>query len=279
MDPAPQDWANVELPGSWVDDLNLRRPSDLWRFLRPVRGTVRPVVLPPELPGRSMLPAYLLQEFHRMPNGSYSKDVADGYQRWFDVTMLGEVAKARRRIVAQLAGAKAALDLGCGAGQLAGALRASGIPDVWALDPCPYLLKEGARRFPGVRFIQGIAERSPFPDGRFDAVGVCFLFHELPGAIADRALAELHRVMAPGARLIIVEPSPVQMQEKSLLRLLRVGGPRALYFKLLAKFAFEPYVRVWHRKDPGPWLARHGFRLLKDEIGVPMRFISAQKDA
>lgn len=277
MDPAPQDWANIELPGSWVDELDLHSVSGLWRFLRPVRDTVRPVVLPPELPGRAMLPAYLLQEFHRMPNGNYSKDVSDGYKRWFDASMLGEMGKARRRIVAHLAGARAALDLGCGAGDLAGALLAGGIPDVWALDPCPYLLKEGAIRYPGVRFVQGIAERSPFPDGRFDAVGVSFLFHELPSAVGDQALTELNRVMQPGARLIIVEPSPIQLLEKSLFRLLRAGGPRALYFKLLARFAFEPFVRGWHRKDPGQWLSGHGFRLIKDEVGVPMRVITAQK--
>lgn len=275
LDPAPRDWARVELPDSWIDELNMLRPSHAWRFFRRVAVAGQKIILPPGLPGGDALPGYLLQDFHRMPNGTYSNNGAEGYRRWFNLTMLGEMGRSRRRIVEELAGARAALDLGCGAGDLAGALRASGIEDVWGLDPCPYLLKEGAVRFPGVRFVQGLAERSPFPDERFDAAGATFLFHELPGEIADRALAELRRVMKPGGRLVIVEPSPVQLEESNLLRLFRFGGARALYFRLLAKVVYEPFVLEWHRKDPGPWLERHGFRLLKDEIGMPMRTLTA----
>ena len=277
LDPAPLDWARMELPDSWIEELNFFRPSDFWRFFSRVAVEGHKVVLPPGLPGGEDLPSYLLQDFHRMPNGTYSKNGAEGYRRWFNFTMLGEMSRARKRIVAELSGARAALDLGCGAGDLAGALRASGINDVWALDPCPYLLKEGAAKYPGVRFVQGIAEKSPFPDERFDAVAATFLFHELPGEVADQALAELRRVMKPGGRLVIVEPSPVQLQESNLLRLFRFGGARALYFRLLAKVVYEPFVLEWHRKDPERWLSAHGFRLLKDEIGMPMRTLSAVK--
>ena len=277
-DPAPQDWAGAQLPESWVDELTLARPSHFWRFLRPFVGRPRPVVLPATLPGREHLPDYLLHEFHRLPNGNFSRSIAAGYARWFDLTMLGLMSDARAEMARSLSGARSALDVGCGGGRLAGAMAQAGIADVWGLDPCPYLLQTAAENFPDVRFIQGVAEKTPFPEERFDAAGAAFLFHELPGAVADKALSELHRILKDGGRLEIVEPSPIQIQEEDLWRLLKESGWRGLYFKLLAKIVFDPYVNEWHRKDPAEWLSRHGFALLKDEIGMPLRRISARKE-
>ena len=44
-----------------------------------------------------MLPPYLLQEFHGMPNGYYSSTVAAGYARGFEVVMLGRMRALRAR--------------------------------------------------------------------------------------------------------------------------------------------------------------------------------------
>jgi SAM-dependent methyltransferase len=207
----------------------------------------------------------------------YSKRHADGYARWFDRLMLGHAMRARTRIAAALAGCRATLDAGCGTGGLAGAMRATGIPDVWGIEPSPYLLQLAAPRHRGVRFVQGIVERTGFASGRFDGVGVCFLFHELPLRAGDAGLDEIRRILAPGGRLVIAEPSPVQFRPPDWRAFVRREGWHGFYFFLIANWMYEPFVEAWHRRDVRAWLAARGFTLVADEIGMPIRFITARR--
>lgn len=275
-DPIAVDWGRVALPDAWPDQLDLRSPADLALYVRRWCGTRRKVELPPDLPGAAHLPAYLKQEFHHLPNGFYSKRHADGYARWFDRLMLGHTERARARIATALADCRAVLDAGAGVGSLAGAMHAVGIPEVFALEPSPYLLQLAAPRHPAVRFVQGVIESPPFPRARFDGVGACFLFHELPTRVADAALDEIRRMLVPGGRLVIAEPSPVQFRIRDWRALLARSGRRGLYFFLVAHWMHEPFVQGWHRRDVGAWLAAHGFRLVADEVGMPIRFLSAR---
>ncbi|MCX6124015.1 MAG: class I SAM-dependent methyltransferase [Proteobacteria bacterium] len=153
----------------------------------------------------------------------------------------------------------------------------SGIQDVWAIDASPYLLGRAAKRFPEVKFIHGLAESLPFADGRFEAVGVCFLFHELPSVIARQVLQEIYRVLAPGGIVVITEPSPEQMRIKNWWHLIRLSGLKALYFHLLARLVFEPFVEEWHALEPSKWFAESGFQMLRDEKNLPFRFLVAKK--
>jgi ubiquinone/menaquinone biosynthesis C-methylase UbiE len=276
-DPIVVDWGNVTLPDAWCDRLDLSAPRELWQYGRGWFGARRKVVLPPGMPGAERLPAYLRQEFHHLPNGVYSKRHADGYSRWFDRLMLGASVAARRRLAAELAGSRAVLDVGCGTGGLAGALHAAGIPEVWGLEPSPYLLQIAAPRHPAVRFVQGVVESTGFASARFDGVGACFFFHELPPRAADAALDEVHRIVVPGGRLVIAEPSPVQFHVRDWRALLRRSGRRGLYFFLVANWMYEPFVQGWHRRDVAPWLEAHGFSLESDETGMPIRFITARR--
>jgi SAM-dependent methyltransferase len=229
------------------------------------------------MPGAADLPGYLRQEFHHLPNGFYSKRLTDAYSRWFDRFMLGHTVRARRWIAEQLAGCRATLDAGCGTGGLAAAMHAGGIDDVWGLDPSPYLLQIAARRHPEIRLAQGVIERTGFPPARFDGVGACFLFHELPPQAADAALVELRRILAPGGLLMIAEPSPLQLQARTLRAFLKRHGLGGLYFWALAKRMHEPFVDGWHRRDVPLWLRAHGFTLVSDETGMPIRFIAARR--
>lgn len=277
-DPIAVDWSTAALPDAWVDEIDLGTAAGWIAYVRGWMGPRRKVRFPDDLPGAERLPAYLRQEFHHLPNGVYSKRHADGYARWFDRLMLGRTVAARARLAAELAGAAATLDVGCGTGGLAAAMLAAGVPDVWGLEPSPYLLQLASARHPRVRFVQGIVEDTRFPTARFDGVGACFLFHELPPRAADAALDEIRRILVPGGRLVIAEPSPLQLHRRDWRQLVRRSGRLGLYFFLVANWMHEPFVQGWHRRDLPSWLAAHGFRLTADEAGMPIRFLSAVRE-
>jgi ubiquinone/menaquinone biosynthesis C-methylase UbiE len=262
---------DLELPKAWPDYV-FRRVGAFFRFFRTLLFGGRRVVLPPELVGGNALPDYLLREFHRMPNGYYSNTLAAGYERGFERAMLGHVAPVRSWIAEQLSDCHAVLDIGCGSGKLGGAVAATGVPDVWGIDASLYQLKIAARDFPALKLVQGLAETTPFDDGRFDGVAACFLFHELPTAIQDKVLLEMRRVLRPGGSIVIAEPSAEQMHSRSF-SLWRRHGWRGIYFRFLARLVTEPYLEDWHGRDIATWASRHGFVVEKDESVLPFHRI------
>jgi ubiquinone/menaquinone biosynthesis C-methylase UbiE len=276
FDPKIPDWATVQLPDAWPDRVSLRRPSSVWRWLRCFFGARQRIELPSGLPGADALPRYALQGFHNLPNGNYSKRYTRSYIVGFDRAMLGQMAGARRRLADYLKGARTALDVGTGGGRTAAELRESGVAEVWGIDPSPYMLQHAAADHPDVRFVQGLAERTGFPDERFDAIAVCFVFHEIPAGYLARCLAELCRILKPGGRLAICEPSSAQLRGGFWSQLCRHGVVRA-YFHLLARLVYEPFVRAWHRTDVAGALARAGLELVSDDNEPPVRFLFARK--
>lgn len=276
-DPPVPDWTQLNLPDAWPDEL-IARPLEAWRLIVRIFGKRRRVQVPDDMPGREWLPKYILQEFHSLPNGNYSKRLTHGYITGFDRVMLGRMRRAREHIADVLRGCTSVLDVGCGGGRTAALLRARGIPDVWGLDPSPYLLQHAARAFPEVKFVQGIAERTVFRAARFDGIAACFLLHEMPPAYIERALAEFHRILRPNGLLAICEPSPIQMQ-LSPWRLLRRDGLLGCYFWLLARLVHEPFVDAWHRRSAADMLTVAGFDVLSDSHEMPVRHILARRRA
>ncbi|MEU8621704.1 methyltransferase domain-containing protein [Streptomyces sp. NPDC048623] len=126
----------------------------------------------------------------------------------------------RRRHVftrlAELSGARPgdrALDVGCGTGYLtlhiADAVAPAG--SVVGVDPSPDVLAHARRRAAGrtdCTFTDGIAEALPGPDGRFDVVVSSLMIHHLPEDVRARAVAEMHRVLRPGGRLLLADFRP-----------------------------------------------------------------------
>ena len=104
---------------------------------------------------------------------------------------------------------EAILDIGCGAGSLDRLLaqRVGGVNPITAIDVNPFWLREAealaAEDGVGsmIRFLPGNAEAVPFPDNSFDAV---FSVTVLEECDADRAIAEMIRVVRPGGRIGIV---------------------------------------------------------------------------
>jgi SAM-dependent methyltransferase len=126
----------------------------------------------------------------------------------------------RRRQVftrlARLSGARPGdrvLDVGCGTGYLtlcvADAVTPAG--SVLGIDPSPEVLAH-ARRRAGHRthctFADGIAEELPGGDGGYDVVVSSLMIHHLPQDARARAVAEMHRVLRPGGRLLLADFRP-----------------------------------------------------------------------
>jgi SAM-dependent methyltransferase len=101
------------------------------------------------------------------------------------------------------------LDVGCGAGSLDRQLarRLAGANPITAVDANPFLLREAAALTAAqgladaIRFAPGNAEALPFADATF---GCAFSVTVLEECDADRAIAELARVVRPGGRVGVV---------------------------------------------------------------------------
>jgi ubiquinone/menaquinone biosynthesis C-methylase UbiE len=114
-----------------------------------------------------------------------------------------------RRIAARFGDRPLAiLDVGCGTGVFGARIRRA-LPRarVWGVDLVAGMLGKGAERWRHhaghLQPVQGDSERLPFADGAFDVVTCANSFHHYPHQ--DRAVAEMHRVLRPGGRLILVD--------------------------------------------------------------------------
>ncbi|MFC2099708.1 ubiquinone/menaquinone biosynthesis methyltransferase [Candidatus Bipolaricaulota bacterium] len=139
------------------------------------------------------------------------------------------------------AGARRVLDLCCGTADLALQVARAGGDGlrISAVDFSKPMLVAAERKLQArgisdkIALLHADAADLPYPDGYFDAVGIAFAFRNLTyaNAGADAYLAEIHRVLAPGGRFVIVETSQPQ--------------------SLLLRKAFHAYMRFWVRPFGG----------------------------
>jgi len=184
--------------------------------------------------------------------------------------MLGQMRRVRAHIAERLASCHSVLDLGCASGKTAAAIHANGVTDVWGLDPSPYLLRHAARDYPHIRFVQGVTEKLPFPNQRFDGVSACFVFHEVPPFYIRQALGEISRVLKPGGISVIAEPSPIQLRH-SFFSMLKKYGWKGGYFQLLARVVHEPFVEAWHKFALADEAAKSALIMLEEDDGMPVK--------
>lgn len=112
------------------------------------------------------------------------------------------------------------LDVACGTGDLAEAFADAGAAEVTGVDFTPEMLDvakfkgqrattgtaartAGTGTRPAVRYLHGDAMQLSFPDASFDVVSIAFGIRNV--AVPARAIAEFHRVLRPGGRLVVLE--------------------------------------------------------------------------
>lgn len=148
----------------------------------------------------------------------YAPDIAESYDSYpsegFDVTVEVEQrsfwCRSRNRLLIQLLRAYAPadrpqrlLEIGCGTGNVLGALRA--LPNFELTGSEIYLngLHHAQRRFPSIRFIQLDATSMPFRK-EFDVVGAFDVLEHIADDV--RVMANVHEALEPGGLFVVTVP-------------------------------------------------------------------------
>jgi demethylmenaquinone methyltransferase/2-methoxy-6-polyprenyl-1,4-benzoquinol methylase len=174
--------------------------------------------------------------------GDVFSSVASRYDVMNDL-MSGGLHRLWKSFAVEQSGVRAGsrvLDVAAGSGDLARALaeRAGARGEVWVTDINREMLGVGRDRLLDagrvLPIVQCDAECLPFPSRYFDCVTVAFGLRNMTHK--DRALAEMHRVVKPGGRVLVLEFS-------------RIWAPLAPAYD-------------WYSFNVLPWL---GARIAKDE--------------
>ena len=141
----------------------------------------------------------------RVVNSLFDRS-AEHYDRACSIMSFGSGQGYRREALdrAGLRPGMHVLDVGTGTGLLAREiihlLGSSG--GVIGLDPSWNMMAAGRREL-NLRFVQGLGERLPFPDSRFDLVTMGYALRHVPDL--DQTFEEYRRVLKPGGRLLLLE--------------------------------------------------------------------------
>ena len=125
----------------------------------------------------------------------------------------GRERELRERFIdlARLADGNVVLDVGCGTGTLAIAAAGHVAPtgSVCGIDASPPMIARARRKATRadvhVDFRVGVAEKLPFPDGRFDVVLSTLMLHHLPRKTRQQCAREIKRVLKIGGRVLTVD--------------------------------------------------------------------------
>jgi demethylmenaquinone methyltransferase/2-methoxy-6-polyprenyl-1,4-benzoquinol methylase len=154
------------------------------------------------------------QEKAKRVKGVFSS-VADKYDLMNDLMSAG-LHRLWKAFTLQVAGARSGervLDIAGGTGDLASAFRKAVGPtgEVWLTDINNAMLTRGRDRLLDEGRLGPVAqcdaEKLPFPDNHFDIVTVAFGLRNMTHK--EQALTEMHRVLRPGGRLLVLEFSKV----------------------------------------------------------------------
>ncbi len=174
------------------------------------------------------------------------------------------------------------LDVGCGTGVFASrVLDQFPGTHVWGLDLSDGMLRQGQPRCQvaagRLHLVQGDSQRLPFADDTFDVVTCTHSFHHYP--CQDRVVAEMHRVLRPDGRLLIIDGDRDGLWGRlvyDVVVVLMEGPVRHLagsaFHKLFRDAGFDQ-VSQRHRGGPLPFLMTLG-QATKPAKSVPARRVA-----
>lgn len=145
---------------------------------------------------------------------------------------------------------KPILDMGCGDGLFATLVFDQPI-DV-GLDPWHAPIHEAKQRAAHTLLVEADGASAPFPDGYFSSAFSNSVLEHIP--YIEAVLAELARVLIPGAPFHFCVPNERYLSELSLARLLGKGYTE--WFRRISRVSHADGPQVWERR-----LERNGFRL------------------
>lgn len=161
-----------------------------------------------------------MSERDRPAPGSRVDGLFDAVARVYDTSFVQRLVYrpnqdlVMRRLRA--AGSKRILDVGCGTGILTARMADELRPEiVCGCDLSSGMLEQASGRTSEARFVRGDSAQLPFADGAFDAVVSTEAFHFFD---QPRALAEFHRVLAAGGRLLVALINPRTSAGSRVLR-------------------------------------------------------------
>lgn len=163
------------------------------------------------------------------------------------------------------------LDCGCGSGDYVLALRRLGL-DAFGVEYLPEKV-EAAHRVPELRDLvwRGDLQALDVPDGTFDAAMLNEVLEHVPSDVA--ALREVHRVLRPNGRLIILSPSRLYPFETHGVALKRSGRtvppwtPFVPYVPLrVGSKIFDYWARNYWPGELRRMAERCGFRLAATDV-------------
>ena len=125
----------------------------------------------------------------------------------------GRERQLRQQMIqlARLDAGDTVLDIGCGTGTLAIAVkkRVGSAGAVFGIDASSAMVaratRKSARAGVDVAFTTAFVEALPFADARFDVVLSTMMLHHLPRQIRRQCAAEIRRVLKPRGRLLVVD--------------------------------------------------------------------------
>lgn len=151
---------------------------------------------------------------------------------------------------AEIRDGDAILDVACGNGRLLRMLSQKAHVAAYGVDISEEMVATARAMDPEARFSVGSADQLDFPEDTFDWITVSCAFHHFTKP--EVFLKEAHRVLKPGGKLLIADPSPIWLirtLENLLIPSMKMGDVKMYSVReLLAFFSAAGFADVRYTK-------------------------------